>query len=136
MRNIHHCLWIAVFLLCLVPQTCFAIMYANGDANYPIWNTGNRGGSALDLSSAVITEENDYEMVICAFNYTLTYTGGDGRTYENGTLEPNGYVYFTTNCRTGKAWVIATPMHQPMTIIPNSAESEALDLVKSQVGKT
>ena len=49
---------------------------------------------------------------------------------------PLDFVSFTTNCRTGKAWVIATPMHQPMTIIPNSAESEALDLVKSQVGKT
>ena len=47
MRKLYHFLVVTVFLLCLVPQTCLAIMYANGDANYPIWNTGNRGGSAL-----------------------------------------------------------------------------------------
>ena len=43
MRKLYHFLVVTVFLLCLVPQTCLAIMYANGDANYPIWNTGNRG---------------------------------------------------------------------------------------------
>ena len=69
MRKLYHFLVVTVFLLCLVPQTCLAIMYANGDANYPIWNTGNRGGSAFDLSSCVITRDTDSELIICAFNY-------------------------------------------------------------------
>lgn len=135
MRKLHHFLVITVFLLCLVPQTCLAIMYANGDANYPIWNTGNRGGSAFDLSSCVITRDTDSELVICAFNYHLTYTAGDGRTYENGDLEPRGYVNFSEDKRSGTVSVLASTMRQPQKVSPNSPEQEAFDLMKRQVGR-
>ena len=135
MRMFHHFLVVTVFLLCLVPQTCLAIMYANGDANFPIWNTGNRGGSAFDLSSCVITQDTESELVICAINYGLTYTGGDGHTYENGTLESRGYVYFAEDKLSGTASVLATTMRQPMKVLPNSPEREALDLMKRQVGR-
>ena len=135
MKKMYRFVMAAVFLLCLLPQTCFALMYANADANYPIWNTGNRGGSALDLSSCVITEDSESKRVICAINYRLTYTEGDGRTYENGSLEPNGYVYFTEDKLSGTDSVLATNMRQPLEILPNTTESQALALVKSQVGE-
>ena len=135
MRKNMRILLVVVLLLCLIPQTCFAIMYANRDANYPIWSTGNHGGSALDLSSCAIKRDNENEIVICALDYVLTYTGGDGRIYENGVLEPNGYVYFIEYKKTGEAIIFATGMRYPLEVRANSYEREVFSLVRHQVGR-
>ena len=71
-----------------------SIIYANSDPNYPIWMSGNRGGSALDLSSSIEIPVDNHFLQICARNFSLLYKNGDGETYENGELESHGFVYF------------------------------------------
>ena len=70
-----------------------AVMYANADPNYPIWMTGNKHGTALDLISSVeIPVKHAFQ--VCCLNYSIDYEKGDGEYYEYGKLEPAGYVYF------------------------------------------
>ncbi|SFA70682.1 hypothetical protein [Selenomonas ruminantium] len=86
------------------------IMYANGDYNYPIWASGNRGGSTLDLRTAMIMPDtgNGQYLETCANNYFLWYDKGDGKTYENGTLQKDKYIYFREyNDGSGLYYVVA-----------------------------
>ncbi len=86
------------------------LMYANGDSNFPIWGPGKRGGSALDLKTAMIMPEtgNGQYLETCANNYFLWYDKGDGETYENGTLQEDKYIYFREyNDGSGLYYVVA-----------------------------
>lgn len=50
------------------------INFWNGDRNYPLYNTGNKIGSALDLSSAYILSDDENELVIAVSDVAINYT--------------------------------------------------------------
>lgn len=64
-------------------------MYFDQDLNYLIWSTGSHGGSAVDLSSAVIVKESDSMMLVAALNFSANY--------DKDTLKPDGTLYVYKN---------------------------------------
>ena len=49
------------------------IACCNGDLNYPIWSTGNRAGSAIDVSSSYVKYEDNQYLYIEAIDYIVYY---------------------------------------------------------------
>lgn len=62
------------------------ILCCNEDLNYPIWDSGNHAGSAIDVSSAYIKQETDHYIYIEALDYTVYYEGESMRPKERDFL--------------------------------------------------
>ena len=54
-------------------QNIDGLYFWHGDTNYPIYDTGNRFCSALDVSSAYIMADNDEELVIAVSLVSISY---------------------------------------------------------------
>lgn len=75
------------------------IYYWDGDMNYPIWDSGNHGGSCIDLSSAVLKTDNTSECRIEALDFYVNYD--TDRITSSGIVQfredkENGQLYFKT----------------------------------------
>lgn len=72
------------------------IVYWNGDTNYLIWDSGNHGGSCVDLSSAVMKIDNQSECLIAVLDYSVNY--------DKDTMSSKGVVQFREDKRKGKLY--------------------------------
>lgn len=66
--------------------------YVDDAQNYLIWDTGNRYGSAVDLSSAIVVKDTPEYIIVAAFDYLVNYGNPAGGLKHS--LTSKGIVYF------------------------------------------
>ena len=78
-------------------QKIDGILFWHGDMNYPIYNSGNKFCTGLDLSSAYVANDDADELIIGVTNVHFSYVDDTAVDY--------GKVTFKEDRRTGKAYL-------------------------------
>ena len=68
----------------------------NGDENFPLWSTGNKFGSFLDVGSAVLQSLDDDNLQIAVLFDIIDYSEGEMRDQD--------VIYFTESLSAGKVY--------------------------------
>ena len=72
-------------------------LFWHGDMNYPIYDSGNKFCSGLDLSSAYVANDDADELIIKVTSVTFSYTEDTAVHYGKGTFKEDRH--------TGKAYL-------------------------------
>ena len=101
----------------------------HGDLNYPMWETGNQFGSALDVSSAYIKRETDQYFYIETLDYFVSYS-------DDTITQQDTNLYFRFDKVTGVPEIYSRYHHNFRPVIPagRGMFMKALDLVRIRLG--